>query len=244
MTQLTRPLLDLTNHFLASLPDEELTLLSPNLERISLKLGDVVYESGEKMEFAYFPINAIVSLLYVMENGSTSEIGIVGNDGVVGHPLVMGGSRTAGRAIIQGAGSVFRVPAEDFKSSFALGGVFQHRVLQFTQALLTQISLTAVCNRLHSIEHQLCRWLLLSHDRLNSDLLIVTHDLVADILGVRREGVTLAIQKLSKKDLIKNVRGRITIIDRKGLEKAVCECYAVVNDEYERLLGRELYRRE
>ena len=184
----------------------------------------------------------IISLLYIMENGATAEIGVIGNDGVCGYGLFLGGDSMPSRAIIQSAGDGFRMKAKDVKAEFALGGLFQNLLLRYTQALLTQISQTAVCNRLHAVEQQLCRWLLLSHDRLDSNKLVMTHDLISNMLGVRREGVTLAAQKLAKKKLIKNVRGTITVIDRLGLEEAVCECYKVVNNEYNRLLGRGISR--
>lgn len=232
----------LKNHLLAALPEDEFARVKSKLEPISSKLGEVLYESGDKMDYAYFPTTAIISMLYVMENGSTAEIGVVGNDGLVGNALFMGGNTTTSRAIIQSAGENFRMSAKDIKAEFALGGMFQQMLLRFTQALMTQISQTAVCNRLHSVEQQLCRWLLLSHDRLNSDVLTMTHDLISNMLGVRREGVTLAAQKLAKKKLIKNIRGTIEVIDRQGLEEAACECYEVVNDEYNRLLGRGISR--
>ncbi len=226
------------NFLLAALPDEDFVRLKPQLELVEMKLGDVIYESGEKMDYAYFPTTSIVSLLYIMENGSTAEIGVVGNDGIVGTSLFMGGESTTSRAIIQSAGALFRIRGGDLKQEFARGGSLQDLLLRYIQALMTQISQTAVCNRLHSIEQQLCRWLLLSHDRLRSDTLVMTHDLISNMLGVRREGITLAAQKLASKKLITNDRGTMTVIDRKGLESAVCECYAVVNKEYARLLGR------
>ncbi len=232
----------LKNYLLASLPKEELERILPKLEPIPLKLGKVLYESGNKMEHAYFPTTSIVSLLYVMENGSTAEIGVIGNDGIVGIALFMGGDTTPNRAVVQAAGLAFKMKAKDLKAEFALGGVFHNMLLRFTQALLTQISQTAVCNRLHSVEEQLCRWLLLSHDRLQSDKLVMTHDLISNMLGVRREGITLAAQKLAKQSLITNVRGTITVTDRQGLERVVCECYKVVSDEYNRLLGRGISR--
>lgn len=232
----------LKNHLLAALPEDDFARLLQKLEPISFKLGDVLYESGDRLESAYFPTTAIVSLLYIMENGATAEIGIVGNDGVLGISLFMGGETTTNRAIIQSAGDTLKITAKDLKVEFALGGVFQNLMLRYTQALMTQISQTAVCNRLHPIEQQLCRWLLLSHDRLNSDKLIMTHDLISNMLGVRREGVTLAAQKLAERKLIKNTRGTIMLIDRQGLEEAVCECYKVVNDEYNRLLSRGIGR--
>jgi len=232
----------LKNFLLAALPADEFARVQSKLEPLSFKLGEVLYESGDKMDYVYFPTTAIVSMLYVMENGATAEIGVVGNDGLVGVSLFMGGDTTTSRAIIQSAGEGFKMQAKDLKAEFALGGVFQKMLLRYTQALMTQISQTAVCNRLHAVEQQLCRWLLLSHDRLDSDKLVMTHDLISNMLGVRREGVTLAAQKLAAKNLIKNMRGTITVIDRQGLEKAVCECYEVVNDEYNRLLGRGISR--
>jgi len=230
------------NYLLAALPKDEFARVKSRLELVSYKLGEVLYESGDKMDYVYFPTTAIISMLYMMENGATAEIGVVGNDGLIGNALFMGGDTTTSRAIIQSAGDTFKMKAKDVKAEFALGGMFQQMLLRYTQALMTQISQTAVCNRLHSLEQQLCRWLLLSHDRLDSDNLVMTHDLISNMLGVRREGVTLAAQKLAKRKLIKNVRGTISIIDRQGLEEAVCECYQVVNDEYNRLLGRGLSR--
>lgn len=232
----------LNNHLLASLPENEYVRLKSKLGPIYLKLGEVLYESGDKLEYAYFPTTAIVSLLYIMENGSTAEIGVVGNDGVLGMALFMGGQTTTSRAIIQSAGEAFRMKATDLMDEFTLGGMFQKMLLRYSQALMTQISQTAVCNRLHSVEQQLCRWILLSHDRLETDELIMTHDLISNMLGVRREGVTRAAQKLQEKGLIKNNRGAITLLNRQGLEKAVCECYKVVNDEYNRLLSRGIGR--
>jgi len=232
----------LKNYLLAALPEDEFARVKSKLEPISSKLGEAIYESGDKMDYAYFPTTAIISMLYVMENGATAEIGVVGNDGLIGNALFMGGNTTTSRAIIQSAGESFRMSAKDIKAEFALGGMFQQILLRFTQALMTQISQTAVCNRLHSVEQQLCRWLLLSHDRLDSDVLTMTHDLISNMLGVRREGVTLAAQKLAKRKLIKNIRGTIEITDRQALEEAVCECYEVVNNEYNRLLGRGLSR--
>lgn len=230
------------NYLLASLPDSEFTRVLSHLEPVTLPLGKVLYESGDKLDYVYFPTNAIVSLLYIMENGATAEIGVVGNDGILGIALFMGGDTTPNRAVIQSAGKAFKMSARDLKAEFTLGGTFHNLLLRYTQALITQISQTAVCNRLHTVEQQLCRWLLLSHDRLDSDKLVMTHDLISNMLGVRREGVTIAAQKLAALKLIKSVRGTMTIIDRPGLEKAVCECYKVVNDEYNRLLGRGISR--
>ena len=232
----------LKNYLLAALPVEEFARLRSKLGPVSFNLGDVLHESGDKMDFVYFPTTAIVSLLYIMQNGATAEIGVVGNDGILGIELFMGGETTTNRAIIQSAGGAFRMKASDMKEEFTLGGAFQRFLLRYTQALIAQISQTAVCNRLHTLEQQLCRWLLLSHDRLDSDKLVMTHDLISNMLGVRREGVTLAAQKLSRKKLITNLRGTITVINRQGLEKTVCECYEVVNEEYNRLLGRGISR--
>jgi CRP-like cAMP-binding protein len=230
------------NYLLASLPEDEFERVLPTLEPVTFELGHVLYESGDKMDHVYFPTTAIVSLLYIMENGATAEIGVVGNDGILGIALFMGGDTTPNRAIIQSAGEAFKMKAADLKAEFTKGRRFHNLLLRYTQALITQISQTAVCNRLHTVEQQLCRWLLLSHDRLESDKLVMTHDLISNMLGVRREGVTLAAQKLAALSLITNVRGTITVMDRQGLETAVCECYKVVNDEYNRLLGRGISR--
>jgi len=242
MSVATNPKEAKKNYLLKSLSDREFEKILPKLQQLSFALGDVLHESGDKMDHVYFPTTAIVSLLYIMENGATAEIGVVGNDGILGIELFMGGETTTNRAVIQSAGDAFRMRAADMKAEFTLGGTFQKLLLRYTQALIAQISQTAVCNRLHSVEQQLCRWLLLSHDRLDSDKLVMTHDLISNMLGVRREGVTLAAQKLAAQKLIKNVRGSITVLDRQGLETAVCECYKVVNAEYNRLLGRGISR--
>jgi CRP-like cAMP-binding protein len=189
------------------------------------------------MDHIYFPTTAIISLLYMMENGSSAEMGIAGNEGLVGVALFMGGNTMPNRAVVQSAGGAVRMKAKVLQDEFARGGAFQRLLLRYTQALLTQMSQTAVCNRLHAIEKQLCRWLLLSHDRLDSDELVMTQELIANMLGVRREGVTAAAGRLQEQGLISYVRGRIQILDRRGLEAAVCECYKVVKDEYNRLLG-------
>jgi len=232
----------LKNFLLAALPEEDFKRIKPSLETATLKLGHVLYETGEKLEHVYFPTTAIISMLYLMENGATAEIGVVGNDGLLGVSLFMGGDTTTSRAIVQSAGGVMCMKRVVMLAEFSKGGAFQNLLLRYTQALLTQISQTAVCNRLHAVEQQLCRWLLISHDRLETDKLVMTHDLISNMLGVRREGITLAAQKLAAKKLIKNVRGTITILDRPGLEAAACECYAVVNAEYNRLLGRGISR--
>ena len=225
----------LLNHLLAALPADELARLLPNLQSVSLSLGKVIYESGEKMEYVYFPTTAIISLLYIMENGSTAEIGVVGNDGLVGIALFMGGDTTPNRAVVQSAGRAFKMKAKVLQAEFVRAGQFHNLLLRYTQALITQISQTAVCNRLHSVDQQLCRWLLLSHDRLPSDRLIMTHDLIANMLGVRREGITHAAKRLQDSGYISYIRGDMTILNRKGLEANVCECYQVVRKEYDRL---------
>ena len=227
------------NRLLAMLPREEYERILPHLGHVSFSLGEVVYESGGRMSYIYFPADAIISLLYVMENGSSAEMGMAGREGLVGIALFMGGDTTPNRAVVQSAGGAFRMRAKVLRDEFARGGAFQRLLLRYTQALITQMSQTAVCNRLHGIEQQLCRWLLLSHDRLDSDELVMTQELIANMLGVRREGVTAAAGRLQEQGLISYVRGRIRILDRRGLEAAVCECYKVVKDEYDRLLGDE-----
>jgi CRP-like cAMP-binding protein len=227
----------LKNHLLAALPTIEFDRIEPHLETETLALGDVLYEAGEKLDHIYFPTTAIVSLLYVMENGGTAEIGIAGNNGLIGIALFMGGDSMPHRAVVQSGGATVRMRAGPLQEEFNRGGVFQQILLRYTQSLMTQISQTAVCNRLHSIEQQLCRWLLINHDQLQTDTLIMTHDLIANMLGVRREGVTQAAARLQKMGLISYVRGTIKILDREGLERAGCECYQVVMDEYDRLLG-------
>jgi CRP-like cAMP-binding protein len=224
------------NRLLARLPPEELERLMPHLERVSFTLGEVIYESGAQQSYIFFPTNAIISLLYLMENGSSAEMGVAGNEGLVGVALFMGGDTVPNRAVVQSAGRALRMKTKVLQDEFARGRVFQRLLLRYTQALMTQMSQTAVCNRLHTIEQQLCRWLLLSHDRLDSDELVMTQELIANMLGVRREGVTHAAGRLQEQEFISYVRGRITILDRQGLEAAVCECYKVVKDEYDRLL--------
>ncbi len=225
------------NRLLAALPAEEYNCILPHLEHVTFSLGESVYESGKQLKHVYFPTTSIVSLLYTMENGASAEIGVVGNEGVVGVALFMGGDTTPNRAIVQSAGDAFSMKARALRDEFIRARQFQLSLLRYTQALITQISQTAVCNRLHTIEEQLCRWLLLSHDRLQSDELKMTQELIANMLGVRREGVTNAAGRLQTAGLIKYTRGLITILDRKGLEATVCECYRVVKAEYDRLLG-------
>jgi CRP-like cAMP-binding protein len=224
------------NHLLAALPAADYERLLADLELVSLPLGWAVYESGGHLGYLYFPTDSIVSLLYVMENGASAEIAVTGNDGVVGIALFMGGESTPNRAVVQSAGYAYRLSAAVLKREFEHGGPLQHLLLRYTQALITQMAQTAVCNRHHSVEQQLCRWLLLSLDRLSSNELTMTQELIANMLGVRREGVTEAAGKLQAAGLIEYSRGKITVLDRPKLEKQVCECYAVVKREMERLL--------
>jgi CRP-like cAMP-binding protein len=227
------------NHLLAALPAEDYARLLPDLESIAMPLGWAVYESGAHMGYLYFPTTSIVSLLYVMESGASAEIAITGNEGLVGISLFMGGESTPSRAVVQSEGHGYRLKAKILKREFALGGELQHLALRFTQALITQMAQTAVCNRHHALEQQLCRWLLLSLDRLQGSELSMTQELIANMLGVRREGVTQAAGKLQDDGLIQYSRGRIKVLDRKRLEGRVCECYAVVKKEYDRLLPYE-----
>lgn len=228
------------NHLLGALPQEEWARWSGQLEFVPLHLGQVIYESGRPQSHVYFPTTAIVSLLYVMEDGASAEIAVVGYEGVVGVALFMGGETTPSRAVVQSAGGCFRLRAATIKSEFNRYGVGMHLLLRYTQALLTQMAQTAVCNRHHLLEQQLCRWLLLSLDRIAGDKLVMTQELIANMLGVRREGVTEAALKLQKQGLIEYARGHITVIDRPGLEERSCECYAVVKREYDRLLNTPL----
>lgn len=224
------------NHILAALPAADYARLLPDLELIPMPLGWAVYESGGSLGYLYFPTTSIVSLLYVMESGASAEIAITGNEGMVGISLFMGGESTPSRAVVQSAGNGYRLKASALKREFALGGNLQHLALRFTQALITQMAQTAVCNRHHALDQQLCRWLLLSIDRLPGHDLVMTQELIANMLGVRREGVTEAAGKLQADGLIQYSRGHIKVLDRAGLEKRVCECYAVVKKEYDRLL--------
>ena len=227
------------NHLLANLPDDEMKRWSPQLQLVELKLGQVLHESGGIQTHVYFPTTAIVSLLYVLETGASAEIAVVGNDGLVGISLFMGGGSTISRAVVQSAGMAYRLPATVLLEEFKLAPVL-HLLLRYTQALLTQMAQTAVCNRHHSLDQQLCRWLLLSLDRLTGDELVMTQELMSNMLGVRREGVTGAALKLQEAGLIRYARGRITVLDRPGLENRTCECYAAVKKEYERLLPDKL----
>jgi CRP-like cAMP-binding protein len=224
------------NRLLASLPTTEWKRWSASLESVEMPLGHVLYEPGVALNYVYFPLTSIVSLLYVMENGASAEIAVVGNEGIVGVSLFMGGESTPSRAVVQSAGLGCRLKAQLMKDEFNKAGPVLHLLLRYTQALITQMSQTAVCNRHHSLDQQLCRWLLLSLDRLEGDELVMTQELIANMLGVRREGVTEGALGLQKLGLIKYARGHITVLDRPGLEKRTCECYAVVKREYDRLL--------
>jgi CRP-like cAMP-binding protein len=224
------------NQILAMLPVAERERLFPHLKLVEMPAGLVVYESGAALRHIYFPTSCIVSLLYVLENGSSAEIAVVGNDGIVGIALFMGGETTPSRAVVQSAGHGYRLKASVLKKEFERGGALQRLLLRYTQALITQMAQTAVCNRHHSVEQQLCRWLLLSLDRLSTNELKMTQELIANMLGVRREGVTEAAGNLQRDGLIHYSRGRITVLDRPKLEARVCECYAVVKKEMDRLL--------
>ena len=230
------------NHLLAALPESELQRWLPLLEPVDLPLGEVLYESGAPIPFVYFPTNAIVSLLYVLEDGASAEIAVVGYEGLVGVSIFMGGGSTPSRAVVQSAGSGYRMRADAMKAEFAHSGPVVHLLLRYTQALITQMAQTAVCNRHHSLDQQLCRWLLLSLDRLQGNELVMTQELISNMLGVRREGVTEAALQLQASGLIRYTRGRITVLDRPGLEKRTCECYAVVKKEYDRLLPDRMAR--
>ena len=226
------------NHLLAALPAKEFERLSPRLELVPMRLGEALYESGGRLRHVYFPTTSIVSLLYVMEDGASAEIAVVGNEGVLGIALFMGGETTPSRAVVQSAGYGYRLEAQLLKQEFSRAGAVLHLLLlRYTQALITQMAQTAVCNRHHSVEQQLCRWLLLSLDRLSTRELIMTQELIANMLGVRREGVTGAAGNLQRAGLIRYTRGRITVLDRSRLEQEVCECYAVVKKEFDRLLS-------
>ena len=228
------------NQLLAALPAAEWQRWLPQLEWVEMPLGQVLYESGTTLSHVYFPLTAIVSLLYVMENGASAEIAVVGNEGIVGISLFMGGESTPSRAVVQSAGHGFRLNAQTMKDEFNRAGPVLHLLLRYTQALITQMAQTAVCNRHHSLDQQLCRWLLLSLDRLQGNDLVMTQELIANMLGVRREGVTEAALKLQKVGLISYARGHISVLDRAGLEQRTCECYAVVKKEYDRLLPESL----
>ncbi|MEO7343585.1 MAG: Crp/Fnr family transcriptional regulator [Methylotenera sp.] len=230
------------NHLLAALPTEEFERLAPHLELVPMLLGETLYEPGGQLQHVYFPTTAIVSLLYILKSGSSAEIAGVGNEGILGISLFMGGNTTPSSAVVQTAGHGYRLPGKLIKEEFNRAGLAQRLLLRYTQALVTQMSQTAVCNRHHSIEQQLCRWLLLTLDRLPSNELIMTQELVAGALGVRREGVTEAAGKLQRAGIIRYRRGHISVLERSGLEAGACECYAVVKKELGRLLSDVQYR--
>lgn len=224
------------NHLLAALPAAELERLAANLELVQMRLGDLLYEPGGQLQYAYFPTSSIVSLHYVMESGASAEAAGVGNEGMLGISLFMGGNTTTSSAVVQTAGYGYRLKWQVLKQEFGQAGLFQRLLLRYTQALMTQMTQTAVCNRHHTIEQQLCRWLLLTLDRLPSNELIMTQELVASMLGVRREGITEAAGKLQSIGFISYRRGHISVLNRAGLERQTCECYAVVKKELSRLL--------
>jgi CRP-like cAMP-binding protein len=231
----SKPKRPVGNWLLDALPDADYERLLDDLKPVSFVLGDVIYESGAAIDHVYFPTTFHVSLLYTMINGITAEMGLVGNEGVVGIALFMGGATTPNRAVVQGAGKALKLGAKSMQLEFSRGGEFQSLLLRYTQALITQISQTAVCNRLHTVQQRLCRWLLMTHDRTHSDELQMTQEFISNMLGVRREGVTLAAGALQQLGLISYVRGHIKIVDRPGLESHTCECYAVVKAEHSRL---------
>ncbi len=228
------------NRLLAALPEDEWRRWQPFMEPVDLPLGMVLYESGMQLAHVYFPTSAIVSLLYVMQDGASAEIAVVGLEGLVGISLFMGGGGTPSRAVVQSAGHGMRLKASVMQAEFARAGVVMHLLLRYTQALITQMAQTAVCNRHHTLDQQLCRWLLLSLDRLPTHELLMTQELIGNMLGVRREGVTAAARKLQGAGLIRYGRGRITVLDRAGLEARTCECYGVVKSEYDRLLSSSI----
>lgn len=230
------------NLLLAALPDAEWQRWQRGLEPVDLPLGKVLYESGMPLSHVYFPTSAIVSLLYVMEDGASAEIAVVGLEGLVGISLFMGGDTTPSRAVVQSAGQGFRLKAAEMRAEFERAGPVMHLLLRYTQALITQMAQTAVCNRHHSLDQQLCRWLLLSLDRLPGNQLVMTQELIGNMLGVRREGVTEAARKLQAAGIIRYARGHITVLDRPALEARTCECYGVVRSEYHRLLPHAVAR--
>jgi CRP-like cAMP-binding protein len=225
------------NRLIDALSDDERARLVPHLDRVTLSLGDVIYEPSRRLDHIYFPTTSVISLLYTMEDGVTAEMGLAGNDGAVGVALFLGGDTTPNRAVVQLAGSAYRLAAKVLLQEFARGGPLQHLLLRYTQALITQISQTAVCNRLHSVEQRLCRWLLLSRDRVETDELAMTQEFISNMLGGRRESVAVAAGRLQDGGLIHYSRGHIRILDRKGIEAAVCECYRIVKNEHDRLFS-------
>jgi len=239
MHTLKQPCNAARNLLLCELPPAKRERLLPHLQPVTFSLGEIVCEPGERIACCYFPTNSVVSLLYTMQDGSTAEMGLVGNEGVLGIAVFLGGESTCSRALVAIAGDALRLPAKLLQEEFARPGPVQHLLLRYTQSLITQISQTAVCNRLHSVEQRLCRWLLLCHDRKNRSELVMTQELIANMLGGRRESVTVAAGHLQDAGLIHYCRGHIMILDRDGLESNVCECYRVVEDECDRLLGRK-----
>ncbi len=227
------------NLLLCALPPAELERLLPHLQAVTFSLGQIVCQPGQRIDYCHFPTNSIVSLLYTMQDGSTAEMGLVGNEGVLGVAVFLGGESTCSRALVAMAGNAVRLPAKVLQEEFAHTGLLRHLLLRYTQALITQVSQTAVCNRLHSVEQRLCRWLLLCHDRKNCSELLMTQELIANMLGGRRESVTVAAGHLQDAGLIHYCRGRISILDRNGLEANVCECYRAVEDEFDRLFSRK-----
>ena len=225
------------NLLLGLLQPGERERLLPHLQPVTFSLGQVIYEPGERIEYCYFPTDSVASMLYTTQDGSTAEMGLVGNEGVLGVVLFLGGESTCSKALVPVAGDAFRLPAKVLREEFAHHGPFQHLLLRYIQTLLTQISQTAVCNRLHSVEQRLCRWLLLCQDRKNRSELLMTQELIANMLGGRRESVTVAAGHLQDAGLIHYCRGHIMILDRNGLEANVCECYRTVEDEFDRLFG-------
>jgi len=225
-----------SNHILDALPAAERARLTPHLELVQMPLGSVVHEAGAAQSFVYFPIDCVVSLLYVLEDGGTAEVAIVGDDGIVGMPVITGGSKSPHRAVVQAAGTALRMPSRELREEFERAGAAQQILLRYSQALMMQIGQTAVCNRHHNLDKQLCRWLLMSIDRLPGNDLTMTQELIANMLGVRREGVTEAAGKLQQTGAIRYQRGRITVLDRAQLERLSCECYEAVRTEYMRLL--------
>jgi CRP-like cAMP-binding protein len=228
---------EIENHLLAALPPEEYQRLRPFLEPVAFPLGKVVYQSGQQIDYIYFPTTSMVSLLYTLADGMTAQVGLTGNEGVVGVALFLGGESTPNQSVVQIGGSAYRLSAPVAQAEFKRGETFQDLLLRYTQALITQISQTAICNRLHPVEQRFCRWLLLSHDRVEANELKMTQELIATMLGGRRESVTVAAGRLQDAGLIQYTRGNITILDRAGLEATVCECYGVVRAEYQRMLG-------
>lgn len=228
------------NRLLAALPDQELARLAPALETVTLTVGQVLHQPGSRQEFAYFPTSSVISLLYLMESGASSEIAMTGCEGIVGLPSFLGGETMANQTVVQNGGHALRIKAAVLKSEFHRGGSFQSILLRYTMSLIAQMSQTAVCNRLHHLDKQLCRWLLLSHDRAHTDELLVTQDLIAGMLGVRREGVSVAAGHLQRAGIIRYSRGHIVILNRPELETRACECYHVIKNECDRLLGADL----